>query len=59
MSMKVKEHLYSSLIMHVSYKLFCIEDGRMKENVRRDPSAVEVYPKQRASLVPVDNAIYI
>jgi hypothetical protein len=59
MPMKVEEHQDSPLIMHVSDKLFCIEDGRVQENVRRDPSAVQVDPKQRTSLVTVDNAIYI
>jgi hypothetical protein len=59
MPMKVKEHQDSPLIMHVSDKLFCIEDGWVKENVRRDPSAIQVDPEQRTSLVTVDNPIYI
>jgi hypothetical protein len=59
MPMKVEEHQNSPLIMHVSYKLFCIEDGRVQENVRRDPSSVQVDSKQRASLVTIDHPIYI
>ena len=59
MPMKVEEHQNSPLIMDVSNKLFCIENGGVQENVRRDPSAVEVDPKQRTSLVTVDHAIYI
>lgn len=59
MPMKVEKHQDTPLIMHVSHKLFCIENGGVQENVRRDPSAVEVDPKQRTSLVTVDNPIYI
>ena len=59
MPMKVEEHQDPPLIMHVSDKLFCIEDGRVQEYVWRDPSAVQVDPEQRASLVTVDHAIYI
>ena len=59
MPVKVEKHQDTPLIMHVSHKLFCIEDGRVQENVRRDPSAVQVDPKQRAPLVAVDHAVYI
>ena len=57
--MVIAKQLYLSFLLEIFDELLCIVNSRMEVFVRSEPLSIEIYSEQRASVIAIDDSIWI